>query len=217
MRKFLLVSLLTVGLTGTTLAADFNYSVVSQGDWAVLLVRALNLDEGQVLNNYQDFTRLLTANKVAPKDGWKPEQKLTYAEYVGTIGLALIHYNKKDIKSTAGLNGFLSFLDEKIGISIDQLKSALNGIEELGELNNGIDQYLATRQSNEQTENSVASSGNTGSTPTTKGKAATTSSTTLAAAIADLSQALALIGQSGTSPGDYWDVFSKPASPILPY
>lgn len=223
MRSLLFVSLLALGLSVTLRAADFNYQVVSQGDWAVLLVRALNLDAGQELNSYQDFTTLLSANKVAPKDGWQVEKKLTYAAYVGTIGLALIQYNKKDTKANnAGLNSFLSFLDEKIGISVDQLKIALASVPGLGELNSGIDQYLATRTTGQQnvSGNQTNPTGNTGTVEKIKG--GVTSNVSLAAAsIASLADAMALITANPTTPpadptDNYWDVFSRPASPILP-
>ena len=200
-------------------ANEFNYAEINQGDWAVVLVRGLNLDENRELVKVEDFTTLLAENGIAPKDGWQVKQKLTYQDFAGTIGLALIHLNGKDSqKKATDFNKFLSFLDNKIGLNIAQLLASLQKSENLRNLNEGISNYLAQKDEATLSDNNTqpaASSEARGSTsnPRLSGGPYITFITTI---IEDLEDALNVYIGGPTQPS-YWDVFSKPASPILPY
>ena len=202
--------------------SEFRYEKIEQGDWAVVLVRGLNLDENRELVKIEDFTKLLTENRIAPKDGWQVDQNLTYQDFAGTIGVALIYLNSKDSKKKAAdFNKFLSFLDDKIGLNIAQLLTGLQRNENLRNLNEGISNYLAQKESAAQTDNnpqSAASSEARGSTSNPRlandNDLYITYITTI---IGDLEDALTVYGDGTPTNPSYWDVFSKPASPIIPY
>jgi len=206
--------------------SEFRYEKIEQGDWAVVLVRGLNLDENRELVKIEDFTKLLTENGIAPKDGWQVDQNLTYQDFAGTIGVALIYLNSKDSKKKAAdFNKFLSFLDNKIGLNIAQLLASLQKNESLRNLNEGISNYLAQKESAELSENISQSTANSEASGNTKIKARFSSQarlakkvevTTITTIIYNLSIALN-IKDEGPDNSDYWNVFSKPASPIKPY
>ena len=197
---------------------EFNYKEVNQGDWAVVLVRGLNLDENRELVKVEDFTELLKQNGITPKDGWQANQKLTYQDFAGTIGLALIHLNSKDSKKkSADFNNLLSFLENKIGLNLSQLQASLQKNESLKNLNEGISNYLAQKQEPGSSETNQELPANRASSGNIQSRAAQNSNPALAdagALIQDLAAALA-VRDAGPSPG-YWKAFSEPASPILP-
>ena len=197
---------------------DFSYKEVNQGDWAVVLVRGLNLDENRELVKVEDFTELLKQNGIAPKDGWKANQKLTYQDFAGTIGLALIHLNSKDSKKkSADFNNLLSFLENKIGLDLSQLQASLQKNESLKNLNEGISSYLAQKQEPGSSETNQELPANRTPSSITQSRAAQSSNPTLAAdaLIEDLADALYIRDQGIDEPG-YWEAFSEPASNILP-
>ena len=193
------------------------YIGISQSDWAVVLVRSLNLDVDRELVNIEDFTTILNEKGIAPKEGWKVNQKLTYQDFAGTIGLTLIFLNSQDSKNkTADFNKFLSFLDDKIGLNIAQLLASLPKSENLRNLNEGVSNYLAQKQSSSTENNNPALT--TGNQAGSKTKTSTQQSAQLAAVsstISSLAQALSVY-TAGESNTDYWNIFSKPASPVLP-
>jgi len=182
---------------------EFNYKSIRQDDWAIVLVSGLNLDENRELVKIEDFTILLTENGIAPKDGWQANQKLTYQDYAGTIGLALIYLNSQDSKKkSTDCNKFLSFLENKIGLNLSQFQAALQRNENLKNLNESVSNYLAQKQ-----EPAI----------NIKSKAGQNSNPILADYyIATLSWAWWVKNWGVEAPG-YWKIFSKPASPILPY
>lgn len=199
---------------------EFNYAEINQGDWAVVLVRGLNLDENRELVKVEDFTILLGENRIVPKNGWQVNQKLTYQDFAGTIGLALIYLNSRDSeKKAADFNRFLSFLDNKIRLNIAQLLTNLQKNENLKNLNEGISNYLAQKESaalSESISQSTASSAKLKSGFSSQARLATGGVTTITTIIYDLWDALD-IKDDGPGNSDYWNVFSKPASPIIPY
>jgi len=197
---------------------EFDYSKVHQGDWAVVLVRGLNLDENRELVNIEDFTKLLSENNITPKNGWQVGNYLDYQDVAGTIGLALIHLNSNGSKKkTADFSKFLSFLENKIGISINQLQVALSKNENLAELNKGIDQYLSEKEAESPSENPQSQTSNVQASSETRQGSSNNSNPTLATAsvVSSLAEALTIYNAGPTNP-DYWEVFSEPASPILP-
>jgi len=200
--------------------SEFRYEKIEQGDWAAVLVRGLNLDENRVLVKIEDFTKLLTENGIAPKDEWQVDQNLTYQDFAGTIGVALIYLNSKDSKKKAAdFNKFLSFLDNNIGLNIAQLLTSLQKNENMRNLNEGISNYFAQKESANQVENNQQLTANDPGSGNTRSTAGLTSNPVLAAAvITSLAEALTIRDAQGPpSPSDkYWEVFSEPAGPILP-
>ena len=181
----------------------FNYKSISQDDWAVVLVRGLNLDENRELVKIEDFAILLNENGIAPKDGWQANQKLTYQDYAGTIGLALIYLNSRDSKKkSTDCNKFLSFLENKIGLNLSQFQAALQRNENLKNLNESVSNYLAQKQ---EPASNIKSKAGQNSNPILAGPF-----------ITSLNYALWIRYWGVEAPG-YWKIFSKPASPILPY
>ena len=197
---------------------EFDYSKIRQGDWAVVLVRGLNLDENRELVKLDDFTALLNENGIAPKDGWQANQKLTYQDFAGTIGLTLIYLNSADSeKKTGKFNNFLSFLDNKIGLNVAQLQTILQRNENLKNLSEGISNYLAQKRQPGSSDTNQEPPANSAPSGNTQSQAARSSNPTLASAAAlieDLADALAT--RDTGLPGNYWKVFSEPASPVLP-
>lgn len=200
--------------------SEFRYEKIEQGDWAVVLVRGLNLDENRELVKIEDFTKLLAENGIAPKDGWQVDQKLTYQDFAGTIGVALIYLNSKDSqKKATDFNKFLSFLDDNIGLNIAQLLAGLQKNESLRNLNEGISNYLAQKEEATLSDNNsqpAAGSEARGSTSNPR-LAHGPYITYITTIIGDLEDALTVYGDGTPTHPSYWDVFSKPASPIIPY
>ena len=197
---------------------EFDYSKIRQGDWAVVLVRGLNLDENRELVKLDDFTALLNENGIAPKDGWQANQKLTYQDFAGTIGLTLIYLNSADSeKKTGKFNNFLSFLDNKIGLNVAQLQTILQRNENLKNLSEGISNYLAQKQEPGSSDTDQELPADRAPSGNTESQAARSSNPTLATAalINDLADALALRDADPLTTG-YWKAFSEPASPVLP-
>ena len=65
-------SILPISVFGKT---EFKYEKINQGNWAVVLVRGMNLDVNRELVKIEDFTTVLTEKGIAPKDGWKVNQR----------------------------------------------------------------------------------------------------------------------------------------------
>ena len=217
MRSLALLTAMLFTVSGFVRGAeDFQYAKVNQGDWAVLMVRALNLDAGKELLKYEDFTNLLTSKNIAPREGWKPDQKLTYESFAGTLGLALLHLNKDGKKQGAEFNKFLGFLQTKMRIDIAQLLSIIPAGESYLNLREGIAGYLAENGGGE-TASEVNPQGTAAAanSPASKANDRISSNPILAAVISDMSQVLTIL-DAGPSDPDYWSIFAEPASPILP-
>jgi hypothetical protein len=214
---FMAVTLCLV-LTVMALAKTENkYKAINQGDWAVVLVRSLALDKGRELVKIEDFTALLTEKAIAPRNGWRVKEKLAFEDYVGTISEALLFVNSQRQKDKIkDFNAFLSFLETKIGISVAQLLANLSKTENLRNLSEGIESYLAQKNSDLQAANPI--SGTNNSEPAAKRKADTSPNRTYLASalITSLADALEIKLHHSDTP-DYWNIFSKPASPIMPY
>jgi hypothetical protein len=218
MFRTILVSLLLV-LPASLMSADgYKYQKINQGDWAVVLVRGLNLDKNKPLDKVEDFTKLLDALKIAPQAGWKTDRTVAESDYLGTLGKALIYLNtQKGAKKQEDFNRFFAFLEDRVGLDLSQLLAILPKSAGLQNLTDGLANYVASKEG--ATENNAQpGAGNAGTGVKTKSTGTGTPATSLAAVsspIASLAAALAVF-QTGTSDPDYWNIFSKPASPILP-
>jgi hypothetical protein len=136
---------------------EYKYKAVKQGDWAVVLVRSLALDQGHNLLEIEDVTALLTEKSIAPRNGWRVKEKIAFEDYVGTISEALLFVNSQRQKDKMkDFNAFLSFLEAKVDISVAKLPANLPKTENLRNLSKGIEGYLDQNNSDLQDTDPVS-------------------------------------------------------------
>lgn len=175
------------------------YQRINQGDWAVALVRGLRLDLGRQPNKIDDFTILLSGVGIKPKEGWQADYALSFEDYAGTINQALQYLNSHKSEEYSVYDEFLGFLENKVGIRMTTLLDGLKNDLEL-ELRTPISEYLKNKAAEEENAGVV-----------TDKKAQMVNSNIKEF---DLWDAL-FIGESIKS-DNYWKIFNRPSSPILP-
>ncbi len=189
---------------------------INQGDWAVILVRSLNLDQGRELNAVADFTALLAERHIAPAQGWQPDRPLSLDEYVETISSALrfLCSRRQQGQDAEALDRFLSFLEAQVGIDVKELHQALPSEGLLGELNRDLEQYVKNEKERQARERSAAALSRNLDRQGPGGSSAPLLAATGGSVVNSLVGALVV--KFNPQHPDYWSIFSNPASPITP-
>ncbi|MCE5272951.1 hypothetical protein LLH00_16865 [bacterium] len=220
MLRTILVTLLFV-LPASLMSADgVKYQKITQGDWAVVLVRGLNLDANKPLEKVQDFTKLLEKVQIVPQDGWKIDRMITESDYLGTLGKALIYLNSQKVdKKQAEFDRFFAFLEDKVGLDLSQLLALLPRNGNLQNLTDGLANYISSKTgaSGSDTRPGAESTASGTKSKITGGGNSGPGLAAVSSPVASLAAALTAYAPGpGPSNPDYWNIFSKPASPILP-
>ena len=188
--------MLIVALPVRPCIADNEYQIINQGDWAVALVRGLGLDHERQTNKIEDFTMLLTGVGIGPKEGWQADYTLSFEDLAGTINQALLYLkSRKSNEIYSDYRDFLGFLENNAGVCMTALLHGLKNNQE-SDLRTFIADYLKSEAADEES-GKLNPNGNNNN-------------------IKELDLLDALFIRESRKPDNYWKIFNRPSSPILP-